>query len=143
MSKKITAGKLIGIIFCILSAVVMCVLFVYNIYLGGQMKLISKYFTAIERDDFDGYTACFVSSIAEQLDENDFMNEKNALAEKIKDNEKFKTSVTFDDRKKIGKGRYSITFDLTVYNDIEHFKLENVSMVLIRNGGKWFLETEI
>ncbi len=142
MSKKLTAGKLIGIIFCISAAIAMCVLFGVNIYLGGQMKLIDKYLTALERDDFASYTACFSDNVAQKLDETDFTAAKS-IAENLEDTEEFKAAASFNGREKLSSGRYSISFDLTVYNDEEHVKIENVSKVLIRSGGKWVIEAEV
>ena len=139
MSKKLTAGKLIGIIFCIAAAAVMCVLFGYNVCLGGQMKLVDKYLTAIERDDFASYTACFENGA--QFDELALAAEKG-IADVLSDTEEFKLTADFVGREKLADGRYSVIFDLTVYNDTEHVTFENASKVLVRDGGKWVIETE-
>ena len=139
MSKKLTAGKLIGIIFCIAAAAVMCVLFGYNVYLGGQMKLVDKYLTAIERDDFASYTACFENGV--QLDESALAAEKG-IADVLSDTEEFKLTADFVGREKLADGKYSVTFNMTVYNDTEHVTFENASKVLVRDGGKWVIEVE-
>lgn len=140
--KKVTAGKLAGKIFCIAAAVCTVVLLGFSIYLGGQMKTLDKFFTAVERDDFASYTACFASDVAQKLDETDFAAAKS-IAENLNDAEEFKAAAAFRGREKLGAGRYSVTFDLTVYNEDEHVKIENVSKVLVRDGGKWVIEAEV
>ncbi|MBP1560643.1 MAG: hypothetical protein J6C96_05285 [Oscillospiraceae bacterium] len=137
MSKKLTAGKLFGAIFCIAAALAACVLLWANAYFGGQMKLIDKYLTALERDDFEGYKACIAGG--EGLSEADFETAK-AIREALEDNEEFKAEASFKGREKLGGGRYSVSFDLTVYNETEHEILKNVSRVVVRDGGKWVIE---
>lgn len=136
MGKKLTVGKLFGIIFCIIGTAAACVLLGYNIYLGGQMKLVDKYLTAIERADFDSYSACINGSVSELV----FDSEKEKIAGNLEDSEEFKLSADFTGRKKLGSGKYSVTFSLTVYNDTEHVTFENNSKVLVREGGKWLID---
>ncbi len=142
MSKKFTAGKLAGIIFCIAAAVCTVILIFVGSYFGGQMKVIDKYLTALERDDFDGYAACFPKASAEKLDENDFETAKSISAV-LKDAEDFRASADFKSREKLESGRYAVTFDLTVYNDSEHETIENVTRVLSHRGSGWVIEVEV
>ncbi len=142
MSKKLTAGKLAGIVFCIIAAVCAVILMFAGGYFGGQMKVIDKYLTALERDDFDGYAACFPKSTAAKLDENDFETAKS-IAGVLKDTEDFRVTADFKSREKLEMGKYAVTFDLTVYNDSEHKTIENVSRILIHKGSGWVIEAEV
>ncbi len=138
MSKKLTFGKLAGIIFCILAAACTVILLCVNIYFGGQMKLIDKCFTAIERDDYEGFKACYSADDRESITEEYFSMSKDILAV-FQNNEDNRASVSFVSREKTDEGCYWVTFDLTVYNDSEHQKLENTSVYLLREKGKWTL----
>lgn len=138
MSKKLTLGKLAGIIFCIIAAAGTVALLCVNIYFGGQMKLIDKCFTAIERDDYAGFKSCFSTDDRENITEEYFSMSKDILAV-FQENEDNRAAVSFVSREKADKGCYWITFDLTVYNDSEHQKLEDTSIYLSRENGKWVL----
>lgn len=154
MSKKLSFGKLAGIIFCILAAAGTIVLLWANAYFSGQMKTIDKYLTAIERNDFESYKDCFY--LPEKVcTEANLTAEKNAsvfaksfslsaessvysqIASYTIDNDKFKARADFKKRVKIMDGRYVVIFDLTLYNETESVKLENISRPLGRAGGKW------
>lgn len=137
MSKKLTFGKLLGIIFCILAATGTVVLLCLNIYFGGQMKLIDKFYTAIERDDFDGYKECFHEDMA-YITYEDFLFVKDAISI-LQDNEKLHVKVEFVDRQKYRYNAYHVTFNLTIYNDEEHKVLENIRTLMMRDGGKWVI----
>lgn len=142
MSKKLTAGKLAGIIFCIIAAVCTVMLIFAGSYFGGQMKTIDKYLTALERDDFDGYAACYPKDISRELSEVDFEYARS-IAEVLEDTEDFRASADFKSRERLGSGRYAVTFDLTVYNDSEHETLENATCVLARQGSGWVIEADM
>ncbi len=137
--KSLTPGKLAGIIFCIISAVCAVILMFAGGYFGGQMKVIDKYLTALERDDFKGYAACFPEDISHKLGEVDFEAAKS-VADVLADSKDFRITASFRSRKKLESGRYSVTFDLTVYNDSGHETIENVTHVLTRQGGGWVIE---
>lgn len=137
--EKIPFGKLAGIIFCILAAVCTVVLMFVSGYFGGQMKTIDKFFTAAQRSDFNSYKACFSKSTAAKLTESD-MEAARLIALVLDEPEEFRTDVSFAGRQKLGRGRYSVTFDITVYNDSESEKIENVTRVLVRDSGKWVFE---
>lgn len=137
--KKLSYGKLAGIIFCTAAAVCTVVLMFVSGYFGGQMKTIDKFFTAAQRSDFNSYKACFSKSVAAKLTEAD-LEAARSIAAVLKDPEEFRTEVSFAGRKKLGGGRYSVTFDITVYNDSESEKIPNVTRVLVRDGGKWVFE---
>lgn len=157
MSKKLTFGKLAGIIFCILAAAGTIVLLCANAYFSGQMKLIDKFFTAIERDDFEGYKACFDAKTAETLTEADLTSAKKVSVffkayllsapnevysqtnSYLIDTDEFKTKVDFIERQKIENGKYFVTYDLTLYNDTENIELDYLTSprLLVRQNGKW------
>lgn len=153
MSKKLTFGKLAGIIFCILAAAGAIVLLCANIYFGGQMKAIDKYFTALERNDFKSYMDCVPKIKTEYfpekgefekiaVTEKDFDSDRNGLAV-LQDNEKLRVKPSFVKREKMAAsryGKYVVTIDLTVYNESEQKTFRGVQIVLIRSDGKWFLE---
>lgn len=142
MSKKYTAGKLAGIIFCIAAAVCTVALMFAGSYFGGQMKIIDKYLTALERDDFDGYAACFPKDKSPKLDESDFETAR-AVSAVLEDTEDFRVTADFKGRERLAGGRYEVTFDLTVYNDSEHKTIENVTRVLVHQGSGWVIEAEV
>lgn len=138
MSKKLTFGKLAGTIFCIIATAAAVVLMFANAYYGGQMKLIDKCFTAIERDDYDSFKSCFSAEDRESITEEYFSANKWILS-CFTDKENNKAAVSFVSREKIDKNAYTVTFDLTVYNDSEHRTFENTSIYLSREKGKWIL----
>ena len=144
MSKKLTFGKLAGIIFCILAAAVTVVLLWANAYFGGQIKVIDKFFTALERDDINGFKACFSEDIRNDITEEHFSILKNNFSQNIistlQDNEKVHAKVEFVDRLKIENNSYSVTFDLTIYNDEECKEFDDESMPLKRERGKWVID---
>ncbi len=140
MKSKLTAGKLLAIIFCIVAAAVMCLLLTVNIYLGGQMKTIDKYLKAVSRDDFTSYTQCFTEKISANLTEAD-MAEDKSMSEQLENPEEFKASAKFKDRKRLENGKYCVIFDLTVYNDDEDIVINDVTKTLVRDGGKWLIES--
>ena len=139
MNKKLSPGKLSGMIFCVLAAVCTVILLFVSGYLSGQMKTVDKFFTAVERDDLQSYKACFSRSVAEKLTEADLETAK-LIALNLDDPEDFRADVSFAGREKLGSGRYAVTFYITVYNDSESKKIENVTRILVRDGGKWVLE---
>ena len=139
MSKKMTFGKLAGIIFCILAAACTVVLLCVNVYFGGQMKLIDKVYTALERDDFDSYKECFWDEIKNYITyEDSFLYVKDSISI-LQDNEKLHTKLEFVDRQKYTNDSYDVTFNLTIYNDEEHVELENQIMTMRRDKGKWVI----
>ena len=137
MSKKLTFGKLAGIIFCILAASGTIVLLWANAYFGGQMKLIDKLYTAIERDDFEGYKECFHEDVS-FITYEDFLFVKDSISV-LQDNEKLHVKVEFVDRQKYRYNAYDVTFNLTIYNDEEYKALENIRTLMMRDGGKWVI----
>ena len=141
MNKKLTAGKLAGIIFCGLALVCTVILIFLNGYYSGQMKTINKFFTAVERNDFNSYKTCFSKADAETLTEAD-IEAARLIAEVLEDTEDFRADASFKGRKKLENGRYSVTFDIVVYNDSEKETLKDVSRILVRDGGKWVIETQ-
>ncbi len=141
MNKKLTAGKLAGIIFCGLALVCTVILISLNGYYSGQMKTINKFFTAVERNDFNSYKTCFSKADAETLTEAD-IEAARLIAEVLEDTEDFRADASFKGRKKLENGRYSVTFDIVVYNDSEKETLKDVSRILVRDGGKWVIETQ-
>ncbi len=142
MGKKLTVGKLFGIIFCIVGTLLACVLLGYNFYLSGQMKLVDKYLKAVAREDFTSYTQCFESEVSAKLSEVDMEAERKIMAEHLAEAEEFKMTADFRGREKLDNGKYRVIFDLTIYNDNEHVKLDDYYMELVREKGKWVLEAE-
>lgn len=138
MSKKLTFGKLAGIIFCIIAAAAAVVLMFASGYYGGQMKLIDKCFTAIERDDYNSFKTCFSEEDRESITEEYFSASKGILS-CFADNEDNKAAVSFVSRERTDRNAYTVTFDLTVYNDGDHTTFENTSICLLRKKGKWTL----
>ncbi|MCM1023691.1 MAG: hypothetical protein NC395_06490 [Prevotella sp.] len=134
MDKKLTTGKLFGIIFCILAAVGTAVLLWANIYFGGQMKLADKYYTALARDDFEGYKACFNYAVTEE----EFAKDREKILI-LQDNEKIHAKLKFVQRVRHyapGDEYYAVYCDLTLYNDAESGKKDAV-VCLCRRNGKW------
>lgn len=133
MSKKLTVGKLLGIIFCIIAAAGTVVLLWKNMYWGGQMKLIDKYYTALERDDFEGYKACFADYLQEIITEERLAEDKNEILI-LQDNEEVRAKAEF-----VGRERYYVLYDLTIYNDSESVKIVDCDLSLTRENGKWVI----
>ena len=156
MSKKLTFGKLAGIIFCILAAAGTIVLLCANAYFGGQMKLIDKFFTAIERDDFEGFKACFSEVQQEFITEEIFAEWRNyTVTVKVIpitaegdnetysksysypiDTDEYKAKVDFVERHKAEKDKYFVNYKLMLYKDTEN-KNFNLRNLLVRQNGKW------
>lgn len=148
MSKKFSFGKLAGIIFCILAAAGTVVLLWANAYFGGQMKVIDKYFTAIERDDYESYKSCVVEYrvispipgliTKEAVSEKYFNYDKMQIAALLPNSEKIHTKVSFVERIKI-TDEYAVMVDLTVYDDNAHETVNNVPIDITRENGKWLI----
>lgn len=137
MNKKMTAGKLAGIIFCIVAVLCAVFLMFMSSYFGGQMKTVNKFFTAVERNDFNSYKTCFSGAYAENLTEAD-IEEDRRIGELIEDTEDFRVDVSFKGRERLENGKYSVTFAVVVYNDSKKETTE-VSQVLVRENGKWVI----
>lgn len=136
MSKKMTFGKLFGIIFCILAAACTVVLLFVNVYFSGQMKVIDKYYTALERDDFEGYKACFSYAVTEE----EFAKDREKILI-LQDNEKTRAKADFVQRVRHyapGDEYYAVYYNLTVYNDTESDKTGAV-VSLCRSNGRWVI----
>lgn len=136
MNKKLTSGKLFGIIFCIIAVAGTVVLLFANAYFGGQMKLIDKYYTALERDDFEGYKACFSHAVTEE----EFAKDREKILI-LQDNEKIHAKAEFDQRVRHyapGDEYYAVYYDLTVYNDSESEKTDAL-VSLFRSNGRWVI----
>lgn len=139
MSKEITYGKILGIIFCVLAAACTVVLLFVNAHFGGQMKLVDKFYTALERDDFESYKECFWNEISDYITyEDSFLYVKDSISV-LRDNESFHIKAEFVDRQLYTDDSYDVTFNLTIYNDEEHIELENQSMSMRRDKGKWVI----
>ena len=156
MSKKLTFGKLAGIIFCILAAAGTIVLLWANAYFSGQMKLIDKLYTAIERDDFEGCKACFSEVQQEFITEERFAKwRNNTVTVKVIpiaadgetysksysypiDTDEYKVKTNFKKRGRLEKDKYFVTYDRTVYKDTDNDTMEATSL-LARQNGKWVL----
>lgn len=134
MSKKLIVGKLLGIIFCILAAAGTVLLLCLNIYFSGQMKLIDKYYTALERDDYDSYQSCFDHKVSEDQFEDD-----KALISILQDNEKLYAKVDFVRREKYNQYIHIVYYDLTVYNDDESEEKSDWWTSMRRENGKWII----
>lgn len=136
MSKKLTVGKILGIIFCVLAAAGTVVLLFVNAYFSGQMKVIDKYYTALERNDFEGYKACFSYAVTEE----EFAKDREKILI-LQDNEKIHAKAEFDKRMQHDapdEDYYAVYYDLTVYNDSENVKTGEVLSLLRSNGG-WLI----
>ncbi len=142
MSKKLTVGKLLGIIFCILAAAGTIVLLWANAYFSGQMKLIDKYYTALERDDYDSFLSCFGHEQVHLniLGINKSFDDEKAAISILQDNEKVHAKTEFTSRDKIGKNRYMVYYDLTIYNNDESTEKSNRCLSLAREHGEWVIE---
>ena len=156
MSKKLTFGKLAGIIFCILAAAGTIVLLCANAYFSGQMKLIDKLYTAVERDDFEGCKACFSEIQQEFITEEKFAEWRNytvtvkavpiasegeTYSESYSypiDTNEYKVKNNFKKRGRLEKDKYFVTYDRTVYKDTDNDTME-VTRLLARKNGKWVL----
>lgn len=141
MNKKLTFGKLFGIIFCIIAVAGTVVLLFANAYFGGQMKLIDKYYTALERDDFEGYKACFSERLQEEITERWLETSKKEILI-LQDNENVHAKAEFDRRIRhdaLGYEYYDVYYKLTVYSDSESVKITKNNFFLIRENGRWVI----
>lgn len=158
MNKKLTVGKLLGIIFCVLAAAGTVVLLFVNAYFSGQMKLIDKYYTALERDDFEGCKACFSEVQQEFITEERFAEWRNYTVT-VKaipiaaegdnetysksysypiDTDEYKVKTDFKKRGRLEKDKYFVTYDQTIYKDTDNDTMEGTGL-LARQNGKWVL----
>lgn len=158
MNKKMTFGKILGIIFCLLAAACTVVLLFTNAYFSGQMKLIDKFFTAIERDDFESFKACFSEVQQEFITEERFAEWRNYTVT-VKaipiategdnetysksysypiDTDEYKVKTDFTKRGRLEKDKYFVTYDQTIYKDTDNDTMEGTSL-LARQNGKWVL----
>ena len=133
MSKKLTVSKLLGIIFFIVAAGIVLLLFV-NSYFDGQMKLIDKYYTALVQDDYDSYRACYPQPLL--MNEVSFAEEKEEILI-LQDNENIHVKTEFISREKYGS-MYFVYYNLMIYNDSESVEIEKVSDLSLYRG-KWAL----
>ena len=138
MNKKLTFGKLLGIIFCVLAAAGTVVLLCLNIYFGGQMRLIDKYYTAIERDDFESYQACFGHDVLNLNLEEQFADDKAAISI-LQDNDKIHTKADYVRREKYNQYIHIVYYDLTIYNDDESEKKSDWWLSMKHENGKWII----
>lgn len=119
------------------------------------MKVIDKYFTALERDDFEGFKACvgetrlvpgdavgsnaFITTAP--ITEEDFAKAKSEIAV-LPDNEKNRVKASFVGRHNIVTNTYEdywITVDLTFYNDSSHETICGENIYVTRMNGKWII----
>ena len=134
--KKMSAGKLVGIIICVLSAVLVCVLWVVDIYLGGRIKTIDKCCSAIVHNNYEEYISCFSENTKKPPTSESEFNELRA--EYIKQwGEDFRIKADFVSADN-GKKGYEVTVKFTVYNDIDN-ESEISSILLVRESGKWLI----
>lgn len=133
--KKMTAGKLLGIIFCVLAAACTVVLLFVNIYFSGQMKLVDKYYTALTRDDFEGFKACFL--YPEVCTEAYFAELREHILI-LQDNENIHAKTKFTGRINPDK-LHAVYYDLTLYNNEESRKINGLTIQMLPKNGKWFI----
>ena len=162
MSKKLTVGKLLGIIFCVLAAAGIIALLCVNAYFSGQMKVIDKYYTSLSRNDFEEFKTCLGEEMREIIDEEVFFVERSGLYvnlygykdanemvvhslllslqddEDVPVEKDIHTEVKFVSREKF-YDCYKVYFDLTIYNDEEQKEFDSYNMPLKREGGKWVI----
>ena len=138
--KKITGGKLAGIIFCILAGICTVVLLFASSYFSGQMKTIDKYWTSVARGDLSGYKSCFLPEFAEKLTEADLEADAELLQALLR-SEEVKTDVTFVSREEWTPTLYRVYYDITIYNDDDHVT-ERTLAFLHREGMKWVFSVE-
>ena len=137
MDKKVSAGKIAGIIFCILAGICTVVLLFMDGYFSGQMKTIEKYWTSVVRGDLNGYRSCCSSGFLEIEDLTEADLEADAeLLKALLRSEEVKTSVTFVSREERTPTSYLVCYDLTVYND-DGYVTERTFDFLNWNGMKW------
>ena len=146
MDKKVSPGKIAGLIFCILAGICTVVLLFMDGYFSGQMKTVDKFFTSLTRNDINGFKSCVPKEEADLITEYYLERADGWLKEMVgfKD-EEVKTSVAFVKREKLDNGvsnGYVVFFDLTLYNDNDHVTEQEQSLILLREGMKWVVSPE-
>ncbi len=127
--------KLTGMAFCAVTAVILAALICVKAYTGGQIKTVSDVCTAITRDIYADYRACFADG-SEYLSEKGFEEfRSNYEAEWGED---FHIKAEFLSREAAGNG-YNVNVRLTVYNDIAH-EASPASFHMTRRDGKWVID---
>ena len=139
--KKLTTGKLAGIIFCIVAAGCMIVLLFISSYFSGQMKTVDKFFTSLTREDINGFRSCVPKETADIITEH-YLERADGWLKDMLDGEEVKADVKFQKREKYGDG-YIIHFDLTLYNDNGHITEQDQALLLLREGMKWVVSPEL
>lgn len=135
MNKKISSGKILGIIFCIIAAAATIVLLWANVYFSGQMKLVDKYYTALTRDDFEGFKSCFL--YPEVYTEAYFAELREHILI-LHDNENIHAKTKFTGRINPTK-LHAVYYDLTFYNNEESRKINGLHIQMLPKNGKWFI----
>ena len=144
MDKKVSAGKVAGLIFCILAGICTVVLLFISGYFSGQMKTVDKFFTSLTRNDINGFKSCVPKEEADIITEY-YLERADGWLKEMLDGEEVKTSVAFVKREKLDNGvsnGYVVFFDLTLYNDNNHVTQREQSLILIREGMKWVVSPE-
>ena len=140
MDKKLSAGKLAGIIFCILAGICTVVLMFVSGYFSGQMKTVDKFFTSLTREDINGFKSCVPKETADRITEH-YLERADGWLKEMLDGEEVKADVKFQKREKYGDG-YIIYFDLTLYNDNGNITERDQALMLLREGMKWVVSPE-
>lgn len=137
MEKKLSPGKIVGIIFCILAGICTVYLMFFDIYYSGQMKVIDKCFKSVARGDYNGTVSCLSEWGAYGLTEDNFEEETEWIRQLI-DGDEVKVSVAFAERRTCGDA-YHVYFDLTVYNDDDHITQEMMAQIILEDM-KWIID---
>ncbi len=153
--KTNSAGRNIARIVFILMAIIFLGIFSISIYLGGQMKTINKFYTALERNDIKSCLACYAEQSKNSfflpsdelfrfetpVPEEEFSRYQNniRLALDIPDDKNFFVKTKFVSRQSIDKNEYHIIVKTTFYNDADYY-IEDHCFSMKFEQGKWLIE---
>lgn len=133
--KRLSAGKLIAIMFCLIATVALGALLFVAAYMGGQIKTVNSVYAAVVHDIYGDYVKCF-SDGSEKLSESAFKALREGYIHDY--GEDFRISADFVSREDIGGKKFKVTVKTTVYNDVTAAS-ENCSFIMKKQGGKWVI----
>lgn len=129
---KFSTAKLISMIFCGITVIVLVVLIVINSATSGQMKTIDKAYSSFTHGIYQEYQQCFgENSISEK--------EFDELREQYLTDwgEDFAVKADFITREKTDSG-YNVNIKVTTYNETDHEAVHKM-LFLTNSNGKWVI----
>jgi hypothetical protein len=133
--KKHSTGKICGIIFFVLTSIILLFCICFSIYFSGQQKVVDKFYSAIERQDSKMLSECLSGTIVKDDCSEIITQQYNTLSQEY--SEDFNVLSNFVKRTKNSDGGYDYYVDVTFYNDDMYKTYKDVLFHLILEKGRW------